>query len=353
MLIISIESDSPRIGKHPGVFFGFLLALIGLLAPAFGNEPVLQPWTEEPGFVTGTEPPFAGNLAGYIGYPPPPYDACEQPSCCCPEQRLGGMFLSTSNLFSDFISPVTNPVYFEDPRNLTEVRTIFLHQNIPNSIGGGGFDLIGMQFRAAVTDRLSLIATKAGFITSDSPLLDDGWTDLIFGLKYQLYADEYAGRLLSVGSTFELPVGSTRALQGQGDGIFNIFATGGTRFLISSHWVTTSGFILPTDRSDNSSLWYWSNHIDHRIFYSFYTFSEYSWYHWMSSGKGGIPGIEGGDLFNLGSTGVSGNDIVTGAIGIKYKPNQSTEVAVAYQSALTNRQDLLENRITFDMIFRY
>lgn len=267
--------------------------------------------------------------------------------------RLFGLFVSTGYTFSDFISPVTNPVFFEDPRTLTEVRPIFLHHNIPNSLGGGDVDLIAVQARAALTERLSIIATKDGFIMSDGNLLNDGWADVSAGLKYQLYADECCGRLLSTGVSFELPVGSSRALQGNGDGEFHLFASMGTRFWTSSHWISSSGFRLPTDRSDESSVWYWSNHIDHEIIAGIYTFSEYSWYHWMSSGKNGIPGVEGGDLFNLGSMEVGGNDIVTAAWGLKYKPHEQMEIGIAYEWPMTNRQDLLENRLTTDLILRY
>ena len=80
---------------------------------------------------------------------------------------------------------------------------------------------------------------------------------------------------------------------------------------------------------------------------------EFNWYHWLESGANGIPGVEGGDLFNFGSTGVAGNNIVTGAFGLKYKPSGHTELGVAWELPLTERRDVLENRITFDWILRY
>ena len=42
-------------------------------------------------------------------------------------------------------------------------------------------------------------------------------------------------------------------------------------------------------------------------------------YHWLGAGETAFPlAIEGGELFNLGSQGVAGNDIVTGAVGFRY-----------------------------------
>jgi len=267
--------------------------------------------------------------------------------------KLLGLFVSTSDSFSDFISPMTNPVFFEDPRTLTEARAIFLHHEIPAALGGQNVDLIALQLRAALTERLSIIATKDGFIFSDSPLLSDGWADVAAGLKYQLIANDEIGAILSSGFTFEMPIGTTQALQGNGNGEFNFFVTGGKRILDTHHVVSTAGWRQPTDRAEESSVFYWSNHIDHQFFDRLYVFTEYNWYHWMSSGQGGVPGVEGGDLFNLGSTGVGGNNIVTGAFGLKYKPDQNCELGLCYEWPLSKRQDLLENRITADVILRY
>ena len=84
-----------------------------------------------------------------------------------------------------------------------------------------------------------------------------------------------------------------------------------------------------------------------------YFLTEVNWFNWTRSGAGGIPGIEGGDFFNFGSTGVAGNDIVTGAFGFKYKPSCNMELGIAWEVPLTERRDVLDNRLTVDAIFRY
>ena len=81
--------------------------------------------------------------------------------------------------------------------------------------------------------------------------------------------------------------------------------------------------------------------------------TEFNWYHWLASGAGGVPGVEGGDLINLGSTGVAGNDIVSQAVGVKYKRSPNRELGIAFEFPLTERKDVLENRLTVDWIFRY
>ena len=121
------------------------------------------------------------------------------------------------------------------------------------------------------------------------------------------------------------------------------------------HWISASGFRLPADPGDGSRMWYWSNHLDAQLTKRFYVLSELNWYNWIGAGDDnlGLTGIEGGDLFNFGSAGVAGNDIVTNAYGVKFKPGRHCEVGLAYEFPVTNRQDILENRMTFDVILRY
>lgn len=71
---------------------------------------------------------------------------CEDTSVCCSEAgakdccQADGSFLHrlikpSDHCFDDFISPMSNFIYFEDPRTLTEARGVFFHHDLPNSIG--------------------------------------------------------------------------------------------------------------------------------------------------------------------------------------------------------------------------
>jgi len=253
---------------------------------------------------------------------------------------------------------MTNPVYFEDPRTLTEARLIFIQHKIPSLLNGAvpasDVQVLALQVRAALSDDLSIIATKDGFVFADADApLDDGWANIAMGLKYNLWKDVASQRILSAGVTFEIPTGTPKALQGRGDGMFDLFLTGGAQVGNFSHAISAAGFILPCDRSANSSLFYWSNHFDTKLRDKLYTFVEFNWYHWMGSGDNGIPGVEGLDFFNLGSSGVAGNDIVTGAFGFKVKPTVLQEIGIAWEFPLTERRDILDNRLTADWIIRY
>lgn len=285
-------------------------------------------------------------------------DSCDSPSGCssADDGLLGlGFVKKTSTCFDDFISPMTNPVYFEDPRSLSEVRFIFMNHNLPAGLGGNSVQVYAAQVRARLTERLSFIATKDGLIYTQSPILDSGFVDVAAGLKYNLYSDACAGQLLSAGFTYEIPMGSRKSLQGNGDGELNMFVTGGTRVGERAHWLSTSGLVQALDENASNSFMYWSNHFDYRLATKrpIYLFTELNWFNILSSGNAFSLPLEGGDLFNLGSPNITGNDIVTQGIGMKMKPKRNIETGIAYEFPLTERQGVLEDRLTLDLIIRY
>lgn len=276
-----------------------------------------------------------------------------------------GWIQKSDRCFDDFISPMINFVFFEDPRNLTELRPIFVSQSIPNTIGsgisaGGSAQLFALHIRAALTDRLSLIAVKDGYIIDNTngtldTLLDDGWAAVSLGLKYNLLRDVCRGTLLSTGFTYELPVGSRRALQDIGDGEFHFFGSGGQRFLDgNAHWLTSLGFRLPVDNDLQTTSVHWSNHFDVRVTDRAYVFTEVAWWHWTEEAPAGQPiGVAGQDLFNLSASNVDGNDLVTQNVGVKYKPRRNMEAGFAYEFPLTEFKDIIDDRVTLDFIVRY
>ena len=268
---------------------------------------------------------------------------------------LAGLFTKRDQCFDDFISPMTNPLFFEDPRTLTEARLIFANHRTPTSLAGGGsVQLYAMQLRAAINEDVSIIATKDGFIVSDSPIVQDGWADIAAGLKFNVYKDSLNGSLISVGGTYEAPFGTPRALQGNGDGEFHMFTSGATRFLDDYHLMSGFGWRLPVDQAAESTSIYWSNHVDRRIGDSkFYLLGECNWFHWTADGSATAASFEGIDLINLGSNAVDGNDLVTGAFGVKFKPSGNMELGVAWEAPMTDRQDILKDRLTVDWIIRY
>ena len=276
-----------------------------------------------------------------------------------------GLIKPSDRGFDDFISPMINFVHFEDPRNLTEFRPLFVNHWVPDTIGnnvpaGGDIQLVAAQFRIALTDRLSLIGVKDGYIfdntsgTLGSTMLNDGWASITGGLKYNLYRDAYKGRLLSVGATYEIPLGTDAALQDVADGEFHFFATGGQRLAGGrAHILSAFGVRTPVDSDLQTDSIHWSNHFDVRLTQETYLFTEVAWWHWTSSADAGSAlGVAGHDLFNLSASDVTGNDLVTQNIGMKYKPSRHAEFGAAYEFPLTEFEDVTDGRLQLEFILR-
>lgn len=294
---------------------------------------------------------------------------CDLQDRSCPVQDVGrsqrrrGFIRSTDHGFDGFVSPQTNVLLFEDPRTLSEIRGHFVNHWIPNDnpafTNGGEAQFAAVQFRCALTDRLSLIATKDGYLWMNGRgvpgLTQQGWVDLAGGLKYNLVRDPERQRLWSVGGTVEAPIGAGRVFQGFGSQM-HFFTTAGTKLNlpVNSHWLIGAGYRVPMDTNLQTQMGWLSSQWDVELIDRIFGTLSLNWFHWSSSGHN-FPGFnfEGGDLFNLGSGNVAGNDIVTLAVGSRWKPSGNYEFGVAYEFPATQRHDLLDSRIYIDAIIRF
>src|SRR3546814_18667441 len=92
---------------------------------------------------------------------------------------------------SRYVPPLTNPVFNETPYITTEARAIYLYNRLPNDFvtGGGYVNLVALQLRLALTQRLGFIANKDGY--ADAPFAEalddeDGFSKLAYGFKYAI-----------------------------------------------------------------------------------------------------------------------------------------------------------------------
>lgn len=321
---------------------------LGFSAMGYAQEPIVPMLSPDVPQVPAVPTTPAPPTAPYVMTPIPSQYATAS------DDKLFGLIGRSDHNFDGFISPMTNPIYFEDPRTLTEARFIFMNHQIPNALGGDQIQAVAMQARLALTDNLSIIATKDGFVWSESSLLANGFLDVNAGLKYNLFKDASTQSLLSTGFTYGIPLGSHQTLQGKGNGEFNFFLSGAQQFGDYWHFMSTFGARIPANNNAYSESTYFSNHLDRKLGRSnFYLFTEANWYHWLSNGNQFPLPVEGLDIFNLGSTSVVGHDIVTGGYGVKYKPSGNLEIGVAYEIPYTDRRDIIQNRLTFDLILRY
>ena len=282
-------------------------------------------------------------------------------STCCGgcNHKLFGLFAPSDRCFSDFISPISNPLFFEDPRTLTELRAIFATQWIDAGnpvFGGGTAYYLAAQLRAAITERLSIIANKDGYAWLYPTIGPNrsGMANIAVGLKYNLIRDPEAQRIWSIGTTYQIPTGNTNVFQGQAGGEFFSFLTGGREIFDYGHILTSVGYRYSTT-GELSDMLNWSTHLDYEFRPRLYGVLEFNWFHWTRSGTLLPVGFEGNDLFNLGATNVAGNDIVTMAFGSRkrFGCHEMHEAGIGYEFPLTTRRDLLNDRLYLDLVLRY
>ncbi len=267
------------------------------------------------------------------------------------------MFMSDHS-FDGFIQPVTNFVGAIDPRSRTRVRGVFANQMIPDSsiLGDGDLQLYAMQASIAINERLSIIAEKDGYITMQTQGAGNrrGWADISAGLKYVLVRDVENQRLLSGGIMYDLPTGSDDVFQGNNDGIWTTFLSGGQEFANGkAHAIGTVGWRLPNNKSKDTESLYYSLHLDYEVFNGWYALWEFNGIIYTDSGSAIASPQEGGDLINLGANNVDGNHVATTALGVTRVFNRNLSASVAYEVPVTDRKDLFDNRVTATITLAY
>lgn len=286
--------------------------------------------------------------------------------------RLHGLLGNTESwfksdhVFDGFISPVTNPFLFEDPRSLTEVRPIFMYQQIPGAqpdMTGGNIWFFGTQARLAVTDRLSFVFHKLGGLSVNpgSGSVFDGQTgfaELWLGPKYTFIRNEDAGRVMAGGLQFQVPVGSKGAFQDTGSLSLVPYLSYAENFcrdwsIGSLNAMLGTGYSISVNR-ERSDYYYLSAHVDldWRNCHQFYPLMELNWLIYTADGNSRPIGSEGRDLINFGGQ-AQGKGMMTWAIGARYKISESAQLGAAFELPVAGPRDIFRYRFTLDFILRY
>ena len=260
---------------------------------------------------------------------------------------------SCSDGFSRFIEPVSNPIWFMDPRIRSRARAVFINQMIPEGsiLQGGDLQVYALQISLALSDRVSFIANKDGYQTLQADAFNgantEGWADLAAGFQFNLIKDDAKKYILSAGLIYELSQGTREVFQGNGDGMWHFYFTAGKEFGDDgrNHFISTVGWHLPNNPNGESESIYYSFHFDHELKDGFYALWETNGIVYVQDGKRSAATVEGGDWLNLGAN-VQGNHFISMAWGLAYKLNSRTDLAAAYEVPITGREDLMDNRTT-------
>lgn len=295
----------------------------------------------------------------------------------CPLAFAGPILEVEEDPFADARRPISNPTLFDLALPTTNIHPIFLHHRLPGSLNtqagqlgvGGDVQLYALQFEIALNERLSIVATKDGYVdfNANGALKDEsGFANLGAGLKYAFLYDPANRTVASATATVELPTGNSDVLQGEGDGLINLILSG-VKLKEDWQFAGAAGLQLPFGGEQSTQGWM-SAHASYEVCDLFIPLVELNWYHVLDPGDGrgnfagqalgGVPGIvrfEGGDLFNLG--GVNSNqsrDQATVAFGFRSQLSESVDVGCAYEIPLTPDDDsVIKDRVTLDLIWKF
>jgi hypothetical protein len=280
----------------------------------------------------------------------------------------GRAMFQSDNCFNGFISPVTNPHLFEDPRALTELRPVFMWQKTPDSnyvYQGSNNFFADIQARVALTQNISLVVNRLGWVWSDvaNPLQGiqsgNGFSEINLGPKFTFIRNETSGTVAALGLNFILPTGAAQVNQNTGNlslaPYFSIAQNFGRTDYGSFNFMNTTGYSLGVD-SLRTDFVYASFHLDFDIAdaHKFYPLVELNWTYYTFNGSSRDVGFEGNNLVNYGSAGVAGHSDLTLALGGRYKVSEHFQLGLAGEmNVLGGSRHLDLFRLTFDVIFRY
>jgi hypothetical protein len=283
------------------------------------------------------------------------------------------------------VNPMSMPFLFEDPYIATDINLVGIYHNYPSDslMDGGEAGVVALQARLAITDRLAFIATKDGYMINrpDNGALNnrEGFMDITVGFKYAVVDDREAGLIVTPSLRYEIPLGNDQVFQGFGDGVLIPAFTMGYG-PENIHLIAGLGMQIAMDDDKNSTSFFYNIHLDQAFEVDFIKgadfivpFIELNGTSYVASGDGSNKivlasgkaplkvvqqivfdaGItrdrrgEGIDVANLGSTGMSGETIITMAWGVRVPFRNGFSTGVSYERVLSQRQDLFEQRWTW------
>jgi len=257
-----------------------------------------------------------------------------------------------------YVPPLSNPLFNETPYITTELRAIYFHQEIPDSfVASGTIDVIAAEVRIALTDRLGFIASKDGYadIEFDEILEDEsGFANISLGLKYALISEPDDDLIVTAGIEYEAPTGDLETsgieLQGQGDGLINLFLTGARAFGALG-LQGSFGTNIALDSNEDSSMLHYSAHADYEVLPNLFPLIEVNGFTTIDNGNRTPGDFEGVDLVNFGAT--DSGTVVTLAGGLRYRVLDNLILGVGYEAPISDREDILESRTYLDAVIHF
>ena len=252
------------------------------------------------------------------------------------------------------VHPVTAGFYHEDSFVTSDIRAWYLYHDFPKStaISGGNVQAYAVQVRVALTDQLQFVAYKDGYANFEAGLLqDDGFLDVAAGLKWNFLQDWENDLHAAVGIGYELGVGDDEVLQEDDELRFWASVDKGFDRL---HVGGTVNVLIATESEDalgDSDRLLWHARADYYLCEWFSPVVELNGYHTLDEGDNTPLNFNGVDLLNLG--GGQSEDVVTIGLGGEIRPKDNLGLRFAYETPLTDRDDLFGYRWTLSAVLSF
>jgi len=246
--------------------------------------------------------------------------------------------------WADVIRPISNPTLFDLAIPQTLFHPIFVYNEMPTTVDtilgqvpvGGSYQVYALQVEVALNERLSINATKDGYIdfNADNVLSrTSGWANVGAGVKYAWAYKPEEKFASNVQLLYEILMGNRDVWQGEGDGIF-IPSIATLKLCGPWQFSNQLGFKLPVDGNSDSTMFYTSAHVSYELNEWIKPLAEINWFHVLYAGDGArrfpahigealpaVVGFEGGDLVSWGASNATMNrDLVTAAVGFRVTP---------------------------------
>ncbi len=279
--------------------------------------------------------------------------------------NLAGSFGEGGFDRSRYTPPVTHFILNESPFITTELRPIYVHQNIPESFvtDGGQVNAVALQGRVALTDRLAIIATTDGWadVQFDSVLPDtDGFLDIAAGLKYAIVSDPAAGNIVSLGLRYTAPIGDIETagidLTGRGDGYLNPFISAAKTWEKVQLQGSLGAQIALSDA--NWSYAHMSVHANYEIVAGVFPFIEANAL--IPFDGGGefakntpvLSRLTGADILDIGAP--DPDEIVTLAAGARFRLTDHVVLGAAFEGNVAEQKNsVFDWRVTTDLVAHF
>jgi len=272
------------------------------------------------------------------------------------ESKTWSGFLTGLPGYDDFVMPVGQFTYFEDPFITTDLRLMYVYHDIPDRsvLRGGQVHLVAAQIRVALTERLAFIATKDGYSWVDSGITPsgDGWNDIAAGLKYAVYSNPDEHFLVTAGMRWEWSNGSSDALQGGAQELSPFVSM--AKAWDKLHFIGAVSGRIPTNRHKGNYSLVWNLHLDYELTETFRPLIEFHGIHWLSNG-GVLPiSTDYLDVGSLGASDVRGHDFFSAGIGFRWQLMDNVSLGLTWEFPLESpAENLQQNRVTVNTVISF